>query len=76
MSHPFNSELKLKLISPYGTSLELSINDGGFSNNYNNTTFTDNTNDTTDVLGPFNGIYQPKGGNFISKYFNCNVNGD
>jgi|GEM_PF-2959543 hypothetical protein len=31
MSNPFNSVLELKLISPYGTSLELSINDGGFS---------------------------------------------
>ena len=62
ITYPNVEDLIITLNAPDGSSLELSSNNGGSGNNYNNTCFT--LEDTTNVtlgLAPFNGHYSPEG---------------
>ena len=76
ISHSYVGQLEIKLISPDGTSLDLSIGNGGSSSNYYSTLFIDNANNISNASGPFTDSFQPEGGNFISKFNGSGVNGD
>lgn len=60
ISHTFDGDLTLSLISPAGTVVVLSAENGGAGANYTNTMFDD---DATDAIAtgaaPFTGVFQP-----------------
>ncbi len=58
----WNSDIQISLISPDGTELELSTNNGGSGDNYTNTCFTPSaTMPITAGTSPFTGEFQPEG---------------
>jgi len=59
--HPNVSDLRIKLVSPDGTTTNLSLNNGGTGNNFSNTYFTDTS--LTSILSgtaPFTGYFAPE----------------
>ena len=60
-THPWDEDLDIYLISPQGTVVELSTDNGGFGDNYTNTEFDDDAA-TSIVNGsaPFTGTYRPE----------------
>ncbi|RMH69136.1 MAG: hypothetical protein D6675_13500, partial [Gemmatimonadetes bacterium] len=62
LNHTYDEDLEIKLINPYGVSIELSMQNGGSGNNYINTVFDDEAG-TPITAGspPFTGTYQPEG---------------
>ncbi|WGD36099.1 reprolysin-like metallopeptidase [Olleya sp. YS] len=62
IDHTWNSDLDIFLISPLGTSVELSTDNGSSSNNYTNTIFDQEaTNSITSGSSPFTGTFTPEG---------------
>lgn len=62
ISHTQNSDLDIYLISPAGTSIELSTDNGGSGNHYNNVTFDDaSTNTLPTGNTTLSGTYRPEG---------------
>ncbi|MGV6845930.1 MAG: reprolysin-like metallopeptidase, partial [Lutibacter sp.] len=62
ITHPYDADLTLSLISPQGTSIILSSGNGDSGDNYTNTVFDDQG--STDInLGtaPFTGVFKPQG---------------
>ncbi len=58
----WNSDIQMILVTPDGEQLELSTNNGGSGDNYENTCFTPTaTTDITAGTSPFLGNYQPEG---------------
>jgi gliding motility-associated-like protein len=58
----WNSDIQISLVSPNGTELELSTNNGGSGDNYTNTCFTPTAvNPITGGTSPFTGEFQPEG---------------
>jgi large repetitive protein len=61
INYPFNSFLSINLISPNGTSIILSSNNGGANANYTNTCFSPTaTTPITSGSSPFTGSYLPE----------------
>jgi len=62
VTHTFDADLDMFLISPSGTSVELSTDNGGGGNDFTGTTFDDEaTNPVTGGSAPFSGSFQPEG---------------
>lgn len=62
ITHTWDGDLTLTLLSPTGTSVELSSGNGGQDDNYTGTTFDDaGTNPITSGSAPFTGTFQPEG---------------
>ncbi len=62
LTHTYDSDLEIGLVAPDGTTVPLSIGNGGSGNNYQNTCFNENA--TTSILAgsaPFTGAYRPQG---------------
>jgi subtilisin-like proprotein convertase family protein len=60
ISHSFDGDLTLSLISPAGTVIVLSAQNGGSGDNYTNTVFDDDaTNTIASGAPPFTGVFQP-----------------
>lgn len=76
LTHTFDSDLDIFLISPAGTSLELSTDNGGSGNNYTGTVFQDGAPPITSGSAPFNGTFRPEGGNFASTFNGETITGD
>ena len=76
LTHTFDSDLDIFLISPAGTSLELSTDNGGSGNNYTGTVFQDGALPITNGSAPFNGTFRPEGGNFASTFNGETITGD
>jgi subtilisin-like proprotein convertase family protein len=81
LTHTWNSDLAITLVSPSGTTLNLSDGNGGTSDNYINTVFKDD--DATDYpnittgTGPFTGTFNPEGpGTFSSTFGGEPINGN
>jgi subtilisin-like proprotein convertase family protein len=61
LTHTFDSDLTIELISPTGTRVELTSNNGGDGDHYTNTTFDDEA--TTSIVAgaaPFTGSFRPE----------------
>ncbi|MFT5863808.1 MAG: subtilisin-like proprotein convertase family protein [Flavobacteriales bacterium] len=76
LTHTWNSDLEITLISPSGTSLDLSSDNGGSGDNYTNTVFQDGAPSITTGGSPFTGTFQAEGGTFASTFAGEEVNGD
>ena len=62
ISMTWNSDLQIWLESPSGEILELSTNNGGSSDDYANTVFSDDAiENITEGFAPFSGMYKPEG---------------
>ena len=75
ITHTWNGDLEIRLISPAGTSLDLSIGNGGSDDNYTNTVFQDGGADITLASAPFTGVFEPQGGTFFAAFNGESVNG-
>lgn len=64
ITHTFDADLQIFLIDPDGNQIELSTGNGGSSNNYTNTTFSDLAATAIAGLGnggpPFTGSFKPE----------------
>lgn len=62
LTHSFDADLLIQLISPTGTTVTLSANRGGSANNFINTVFDDEASTPVAAGGaPFSGSYRPDG---------------
>ena len=62
ITHTYNDDLDIYLISPTGTTVELSTDNGGSGDDYNNVTFDDaSTNTLPNGTANLSGAYQPEG---------------
>lgn len=62
ISHTYNSNLDIFLIGPDGTRVELSTDNGGYTDDYIDTVFDDDADTSiTNAIGPFTGTYRPEG---------------
>jgi gliding motility-associated-like protein len=74
ISHNFTDDLDIRLVSPSGTIVDLSTDNGGTGNNYIGTCFTtDASTNITAGIAPFTGDYVPEGN--LSVFNNQNANG-
>lgn len=75
ISHTWNADLDIYLISPTGTNVELSTDNGGSGNNYNNVTFDDTSTNTLPTGNTtISGTYQPEGS--LASFNGQNSNGN
>src|SRR5690606_9044335 len=76
ISHTNNADLDIYLISPTGTTVELSTDNGGSGNNYNNVTFDDALTNNTLPTGntTLSGTYRPEGS--LASFNGQNANGN
>ncbi len=73
--HTFTGDVAIFLIAPSGEVLEFSSGNGGGGNNFQVTTFTDNTSlFITQGAPPYNGTFRPEGRqlNLAPPFFNTN----
>ena len=68
ISHTWDGDLSINLVSPSGASLNLSQFNGGSLNNYTNTVFVDGAPSITTGSAPFTGQFSPEGGTFASTF--------
>ncbi len=76
LTHTWDSDLEITLISPEGTSLDLSSDNGGSGDNYTNTVFQDGAPSITTGSAPFTGTFEAEGGTFASTFAGEEVNGN
>ncbi|OAD92257.1 hypothetical protein A7A78_08445 [Aequorivita soesokkakensis] len=76
LNHTWDSDLSISLISPMGTSLDLSSGNGGSGDNYRNTIFMDGAPSITTGVAPFTGIFQAEGGTFAATFAGQPINGN
>jgi len=76
ITHTFDGDLDISLVSPAGTTLALSTGNGGADDNYTDTVFQDGGADITAAAGPFTGVFQPQGGTFADTFAGEEINGD
>jgi len=62
LNHTFDGDLNIELISPSGTTHDLSSGNGGSGDNYSVTVFQDGAASITGGSAPFNGTYGAEGG--------------
>jgi subtilisin-like proprotein convertase family protein len=75
ITHPYDGDLDISLISPGGTTIDLSSDNGGTGDNYVNTIFDPNAGTAITAGGaPFTGSFRPEG-NF-SSITGQNLNGN
>ncbi|MDT0608618.1 proprotein convertase P-domain-containing protein [Croceitalea rosinachiae] len=74
ITHTWNSDLDIRLTSPAGTTVDLSLNNGGSGDNYTNTIFDDaSASSITGGTSPFTGIFSPE--EALSNFNGENPNG-
>ena len=76
ITHTWDADLEIRLVSPSGTTLDLSIGNGEDLDNYTGTVFTDDGADITAGEPPFTGEFAPQGGTFAATYANESITGD
>jgi hypothetical protein len=76
LTHTFDSDLDINLISPMGTVLELSSDNGADGDNYTNTIFTDGAPSITTGVAPFTGTFEPEQGPMNAAFANEPVDGN
>jgi len=75
LTHTFDGDLDISLISPMGTTLLLSDQNGGAGDDYTNTVFEDGGGDITAGTPPFTGTFAPEGGDFATTFAGEQING-
>ncbi len=68
ITHTFDGDLDIELISPSGTVLMLSDQNGGGGDNYTGTVFQDGGASIVGGTPPFTGVFEPQGGTFAATY--------
>lgn len=78
LTHTWDADLEITLISPEGTSLDLSSDNGGSGDNFTNTVFQDGGGNIVQgsAGAPFTGVFEPEGGTFASTFAGEEVNGN
>ncbi|WP_111845277.1 proprotein convertase P-domain-containing protein, partial [Aequorivita antarctica] len=76
LTHTWDSDLSISLVSPMGTSLDLSSGNGGSGDNYTNTVFMDGAPSITTGSAPFTGTFQAEGGTFAATFAGEPINGN
>jgi subtilisin-like proprotein convertase family protein len=76
ITHTWDSDLEIQLVSPSGTVHDLSMRNGGSGDNYTNTVFADGGQDITEADAPFDGTFEPEGGTFAAAYDGEGISGD
>jgi len=76
ITHTFDGDLEIRLQSPMGTILDLSIGNGGSGQDYTNTIFQDGGADITAASAPFTGVFEPEGGTFAAAFDGEDITGD
>ena len=75
ITHTWDGDLELKLISPAGTELFLAENIGGAGDNFTNTVFEDGAPNITTSSPPFTGTFEPLGGSIATAIDTENLEG-
>jgi len=79
ITHTFDGDLVINLISPAGTNLNLTDGNGGSGDNFTGTVFRDGgavIAGTDNTSPPYTGDFQPEGGTFAATYANESITGD
>ena len=76
LTHTFDADLDISLISPSGTSWDLSSDNGGSGDNYINTEFVDGCPPITTGTPPFTGCFEAEQGPFAVGFDGEEINGD
>ncbi|MEP0265759.1 proprotein convertase P-domain-containing protein [Dokdonia sp.] len=66
--HTFDGDLDITLISPVGTMLDLTSDNGGAGDSFTMTEFRDGAPNITTGAAPFTGMFQPEGGTFAATF--------
>lgn len=62
ITHTYDADLTIQLVSPDGTTIDLSMYNGGSGDNYTNTCFSySNNNSIVNANSPFTGYFRPQG---------------
>jgi len=75
ISHTWNTDLDITLISPAGTELNLSSDNGGTGDDYD-AIFQDGGMDVTNAVSPITGVFQAEGGTFASTFAGESITGN
>jgi subtilisin-like proprotein convertase family protein len=75
LTHTFNGDLEIWLISPAGDTLEVSSDNGGTTDNYINVTFTDTASTNINGNNPVPGFYHTEELVGLAKFNGTNPNG-
>ena len=75
ITHTFDGDLDIYLVSPNGTELELSTDNGGGDDNFTGTIFQDGGADITAGSAPFTGTFEPEGGTFAVAFDGESITG-
>ncbi len=76
LTHTFDADLEMDLVSPAGTRLDLSSDNGGAGDNYTNTVFVDGAPNITTGSAPFTGFFEAEEGSFGSAFEGEAIEGD
>ncbi len=76
LTHTWDADLEISLVSPAGTSLDLSSDNGGSGDNYTGTVFQDGGADITAASAPFTGVFAPEGGTFAATFAGEAIDGN
>ena len=76
LTHTWDSDLEIDLISPSGTVWDLSSDNGGAGDNYTNTVFEDGNPSITTGTAPFTGSFQAEQGPLNTGFAGEAVNGN
>ncbi|NNM23403.1 MAG: hypothetical protein HKO54_07600, partial [Flavobacteriaceae bacterium] len=76
ITHTWAGDLEIYLVSPAGTELILSDNNGGSGDDYIGTIFQDGGADITAGSPPFTGTFAPQGGTFAATFAGESITGD
>lgn len=74
--HTFTGDIDMTLISPAGTMLDLTSDNGSNGDSFTNTVFRDGAPNITTGTAPFTGEFQAEGGTFAATYDGEAINGD
>ncbi|MDB4769232.1 HYR domain-containing protein, partial [Saprospiraceae bacterium] len=75
ITHTWDGDMDITLISPVGTTLDLSSGNGSLNDNYTNTVFQDGAPSITTGTPPFTGTFQAEGGTFAATFAGEDPNG-
>ena len=75
ITHTWDGDLDIRLVSPSGTTLSLSNENGGSGDNYSGTQFVDGAPSILTGSAPFSGQFEPEGGPFATAFDGEEVNG-